>query len=169
MQNSHLHISDGWIYYSCDPPDWAIAQEKLTGLEKGFFKIKLDGSGKTKLLDNPPFSEVVKQGDWLFYASAGLYKLKIDGSENIKLCDDHGASVNVKDDWVYFTSFDDQISLHRIDWKGSNRQKLSQAERVQDISILGDWVYFHAYDGENLDILHLYRMKPDGTGVEMLK
>lgn len=104
-----------------------------------------------------------------FIFSEGLFKLKIDGSENIKLCDDHAASVNVKDEWVYFTSFDDQISLNRIDWEGKNRQRLSQIDRVQDISISGDWVYFHAYQGDSMDSPHLYRIKPDGTGEEMLK
>jgi|LSQX01.2.fsa_nt_gb hypothetical protein len=163
------YISDGWIYYSCEPPAWAIEQEKLTKINRGFFKIKLDGTGKTKLLDYLPFSGVVKQGDWLFYSSEGLFKLKIDGSENIKLCDDHAASINVKDDWVYFTSFDDQISLNRIDQEGKNQQKLSQIDRVQDISISGDWIYFYAYLGENRDSLHLYRIKPDGAGEEMLK
>lgn len=164
--NGLPYISDGWIYYSCQPPDWAIEQEKLTGLERGFFKIKLDGTGKTKLLDNLPFSAVVKQGDWLFYSGDGLFKLKTDGSENIKLCDDHAATVNVKNEWVYFTSFGDQISLNRIDWEGHNRQKLSQVDRVQDISISGDWVYFHADEG---DKMQLYRIKPDGTGQEKLK
>lgn len=163
------YISDGWMYFSCEPPDWAIEQENLTEINRGFFRIKLDGTEKTKLLDYLPFSGIVKQGDWLFYSSEGIFKLKIDGSENKKLCDDHAASINVKDDWVYFTSFDDQISLNRIDQEGKNRQKLSRIDRVQDISISGGWIYFNAYQGENNDILHLYRIKPDGTGEAMLK
>jgi len=165
--NNPLYISDGWIYYSCDPPDWAIEQEKLSGTKRGLYKIKLDGTEKTKLLDNPPpISGVVKEGDWLFYSGDGLFRLKIDGSENIKLCDDGVASVNVKNQWVYFTTFDEQISLYRIDWQENNRQTLSQQERVQDISISGDCLYFHVCENAGM---HLYRIKPDGTGEERLK
>jgi hypothetical protein len=160
------YISDGWIYYSCNPPDWAVEQEKLAGMEKGLYKIKLDGTGKTKLLDTIPFSPLVKEGNWLFYSLDGLYRLNIDGSEKAKLCDDTAAAVNIKDQWIFYTSFDDNISLYRIDREGHNRQKMSLQERVQDISIVGEWVYFHVDKG---DTWPLYRIKVDGTGEEKIE
>ena len=160
------YISDGWIYYSCNPPEWAVEQENLAGMERGLYKIKLDGTGKTKLLDAIPFSPIVKAGDWLFYSLDGIYRLKIDGSEKVKLCDDHAAAVNIKDQWIYYTTFDDNIGLYKVDWAGNNRQKISSQERVQDISIVGEWVYFHVDKGNTWP---LYRIKVNGTAEESIE
>lgn len=160
------YISDGWIYYAYDPPEWAIEQENLVDRESGLYKIRLDGTGKTKLLDEIPFSPIVKQGNWLIYSLDGIYLLDIDGSERVKLCDDHAARLNTKDDWIYYTCFDDNISLYRIDCDGNNRQKMSAQERVQDVAISGDWVYFHVDQGSTWP---LYRIKTDGTVEERIE
>ena len=159
------YISDGWIYYSCNPPDWAIEQENLTDMERGLYKIKLDGTEKTKLSDDIPFSPIVKEGNWLLYSLDGIYRLNIDGSEKVKLCNDHAAAVNIKDQWVYYTTFDDNISLYKVNWEGHNRQKISFQERVQDVSIVGGWIYFHVDKGNTWP---LYRIKLTGTGEEII-
>jgi hypothetical protein len=160
------YISDGWIYYSSNLPDWAVEQENLDEMAKGLYKIKLDGTRKTKLLDTIPFSPIIKKGNWLLYSLDGIYRLKIDGSEKVKLSDDHAAKLNVKDQWIYYTAFDDNISLYRIDWDGNNRQKMSTQERVQDIAIIGDWVYFQVDQGHTWS---LYRIKTDGTNEERIE
>jgi hypothetical protein len=160
------YISDGWLYYSYNPPEWAVEQENLADRERGLYKIKLDGTGKTRLLDTIPFSPIVKKGNWLLYSLDGIYRLNIDGSEPVKLCDDHAAKLNIKDQWIYYTTFDDNISLYRIDWDGNNRQKVSVKERVQDVCIIGDWVYFHVDQGRTWS---LYRIKIDGTEEEKIE
>jgi hypothetical protein len=64
------------------------------------------------------------------------------------------------------TSFDEQISLYRIDWDGNHRQKVSAQERVQDVSIIGDWVYYHVDQGNTWP---LYRIKVDGSEEERIE
>ena len=167
IYNLHLpYISEGWIYYSTMLPEWVAEQENLGEKEEGFYKIKLDGTGKAKLWDMVPFSPIVKEGDWLYYSAGGAYRQCIDGSEQVKICEDPVAAVNVKDNWVYFTSFADELCLYKMDWEGNHKQKLSEIKGAQDVSIIDDWIYFDAYGDSGWS---LYRVKTDGSIEEKIE
>lgn len=160
------YISDGWIYYTHRLSDWAIEQEELDGMEECLYRIRTDGTDKAKLLDEIPFSQIVKKGDWLVYYTGDVYRMKTDGTEKVRISSDSAPVIIPKDDWIYFTTFDDEIRLYRIDWEGKNRQKLSELTSVQTIAILDDWIYFTTSGGEDPPV---YLIKTDGTEEQMIE
>ncbi|OLN31745.1 putative cell-wall-anchored protein SasA (LPXTG motif) [Desulfosporosinus metallidurans] len=49
----------------------------------------------------------MQQGDWVYYCNTSdknyLYKMKTDGTGRTKLNSEHSASINVVDDWIYYS------------------------------------------------------------------
>ena len=68
-QISYINVVDDWIYYG------------IYG--KGIYKIKTDGTDKTKISDDEPMFINIS-GDWLYYGTGSqeeTIKIKTDGTE----------------------------------------------------------------------------------------
>jgi len=67
---NNINVSNGWIYYEGADNGW------------GIFKIKTDGTGKTKLSGDFVDSGLCVIGNWIYYSNDGVhqYRLKTDGS-----------------------------------------------------------------------------------------
>ncbi len=90
-------------------------------------KIKIDGTGETKISDNQSdYINIV--GDWIFYANHNdmekLYKMKTDGTEKTKLNDDMPENISAAGDWIYYKVFTGGVgggTLYKIKPDGSEK------------------------------------------------
>jgi hypothetical protein len=132
-------VSGDWIYYN----KWITNSDNLgkdgsvttvSGLD-GLYKIKTDGTEKTKLCDDTA-TDINPSGNWVYYINETdgekLYKIKTDGTGNTKVCND-GASfgINVAGDWIYYKIrtffyfyFHYDGGLYKIKTDGTGRSKV---------------------------------------------
>ncbi len=76
-----LNVHNGWIYYSNKEDGYKL------------YKIKVDGSDRTKLSDHDEINAITIVGDWVFYTrglsvmsgDSSVYMMKLDGSEQRKI------------------------------------------------------------------------------------
>lgn len=76
-----INVHDGWIYYS------------NKGDESRLYKIRVDGSSRTKLSDQDEIKDINIVGDWVFYRrglsvmsfDSSVYMMKLDGSGQRKI------------------------------------------------------------------------------------
>ncbi len=73
----------------------AIFQITVAGIRDGskLYKIRVDGSSRTKLSDQDEIADINIVGDWVFYTrglsvmslDSSVYMMKLDGSEQRKI------------------------------------------------------------------------------------
>ena len=145
--------------------DWIYYTDFLA-----LYKIKTDGTGKTKLSDGSAFFINVV-GDWIYYYSdstdGGTYKIKTDGTGKTKLeIESPGYSVsyiNVVGDWIYFTSFDGEASkIYKVKTDGTAKTMINN-DNSSFINVVGDWIYYSVPTFFYSNGV-LYKIKTDGTG-----
>ena len=145
--NGLVALQGDWIYYN-------------KGSIK-FYKVKADGSGRTKLNDD--FACFINAaGQWIYYQNFNqgnkLYKVRTDGSDRTKLNDDISDSINVSGDWAYYENVTDG-AVYRIKTDGSGRAKLNH-DNSNYLNVSNGWIYYqNSSDGNTL-----YKMKIDGGG-----
>jgi hypothetical protein len=160
-------VAGDWIYY----------------LDSGLYKIRTDGTERTKLTDN--CADMTLSGDWIYYTNyvpvtnpnvftpksseqGNLYKIRTDGTGKTKLNSDDCRSINVAGDWIYYANYDDgsnvYLKLYKIRTDGTGRTKVSDdsfGNFAYGINVSGDWIYYHngsTHPGT------LCKIKTDGTG-----
>lgn len=144
-----------WIYYS---EDYDI------------FKIKLDGSEKTKFADAGICYEMIVLGDWIYYVNGSdenrLYKIKTDGTNKTKLSDGSIQELVGIEDWIYYISeqdysYDNPNSLYKMRLDGSGETKIKNLKLgFLSFPLLKDgWIYYR--NTEDYD--KLYRIRTDGN------
>lgn len=161
-----------WIYYK--------------GLYQDLYKIKTDGSEKTKLTNHRAINQINVVGDWIYYMRfsepAGLYKVKTDGTESTLLMQQMGMAelaTVVKEDWIYGNfSEGGSLRLYKIKTDGTEKTILGGENAVTAINVVGDWIYYISSSLEwseggpsnlpsppprDLYAGDLYRIKIDGT------
>jgi hypothetical protein len=148
-----VEIQDNWIYY--------LNKDEL-------YKIKTDGSCKTKLINisgtvyseidgkcmlrgtgvdydsNSDFIQIA--GNWIYYLSYRedkLYKIKTDGSTIASLdsFSNSSGTVNIEDGWIYYYLKDDTC-LYKMKTDGSCKTKLCDHVWDWDMIVKGDWIYY---------------------------
>ena len=137
-------IRDGWIYYT-----GATYTDKKTGEVKNatdysgdgdmmananetfdFYKVRVDGTEKTKLLENKEIEQFVVSGDWIYYvygdarSPASIYKMKTDGSENQLLLKGKYFLFGIADEWLYIGSSYNNPRLYKLHTDGGDPQEL---------------------------------------------
>lgn len=146
-----------WIYYT-DFSD-----------NRGLFKIRADGTGKTKLNDEQYAKHINVVGDWIYYHlnfSAGIYKIRTDGSQKTKLVDYSISKLIVIDNWIYYRkdgSSYEYGDLYKIRTDGTEETMLDD-NCGYEIDVLGDWIYFTS----NISDEKLYKIRIDGSEKALL-
>lgn len=148
-------INGDWIYYT-------------TGLfEKSeLYKIRTDGTGKTKISDDYA-EEINVLGDWIYYANLTdnyrVYKIKTDGTGKTKVISDKTGDINIIGDWIYYANDDDNLRLYKIKTDGTGRVKLGD-DQATFLDVINQTIYYTNVD----DDFKLYKINTDGTGREKL-
>ncbi len=107
-------------------------------------------------------------GEWVYYRSEtdlGLYKARTDGSEITQLLSPEQyspCSINVLDDWVYFSNFRDGFCVHRVRTDGTQVEKLADAH-CPVLYVAESGIYFEDQGTDGISFT--YRMNLDGSGL----
>lgn len=158
-----LTVGGDWIYYSAITPDDTDA----------IYKVKTDGSDRTKLTDDSILYSMSGKGfqldeDWFYYLSAdderSLYRVKTDGSKRESLAGE-ALAFYVQDGWIYYTAGMEAPELHKMKADGSeNTQLLDENAILLDVSeeAICFWDEYESGNG-------IKRADLDGAHVEKLE
>lgn len=147
---------DEWIYYRNSSDD-----DRL-------YKVKIDGSQKTKITDDRPrYINVVS--DWLFYSNEAdknkLYRIKTDGTQRTKIDDDSVGNILVEGNTIYFSKSvgtDAFGGIYQMNVDGTSKIELADGI-ISCINVVDGWIYYSDFSGGRI-----YKMKVDGTKVTQL-
>ncbi|WP_051542200.1 DUF5050 domain-containing protein [Clostridium lundense] len=144
---------DGWIYYN----------SMDNGVRK-LYKMKLDGTGRTKISDDTDCYNINILGDWIYYVAKGhIYKVKTDGTGKALVNGINGyeCSPVVVNNGIYFHGQGgDTGHLYKIRTDGTQRTMISSDNALYKI-VVGGWIYYERQyiSGKR----ELYKIKIDGT------
>lgn len=152
----HILVHEGWIYYNQTASDDSL-------MENSLYKIRIDGTGRTKLNDAKTGHYVIDE-DWLYFnvwtPGGGhvteFFKMKTNGDEPQQLSKDHVMYVGIHDNLIYYSNSSDGHKLYRMKTNGEDNIKLND-ERTLHINIMGNFIYFVGEDN------HLSRINIDGS------
>ncbi|UZQ49140.1 DUF5050 domain-containing protein [Clostridium kluyveri] len=159
----NLNILGDWAYYvNCSD-------------NNRIYKIKLDGSSKTKIKDECVSQMLIDNG-YMYYSSPGaIYKTKLNSSESLCILNDSNVdgNFNVANGWIYYTSKD--CGLYKIKTDGSSNVKIidgnilnpgiSGNRKIYGPNVVDDWVYYTwsvFTPGEDI-VEYVYKTKIDGS------
>jgi len=152
----NIFVVDDWVYFNYQKWDGSFVTEK------GCYRIRTDGTEKTKLNDDINTCIIISD-DWIYYCNVGddysLYRMHIDGAEKTKLSDNSIATFNVIENWVYYTDNSDGY-LYKMCIDDAEKILLA-TDNAEYIYIVGDWIYYVNYI--EYGITPLYKMRMDGT------
>jgi hypothetical protein len=135
-----------WVYFA-NPDD---------GMK--LYKIKKDGTEKTKLCDDR-VSWINVIGHSLYYRNEShnsmLYSININGTKRTCLNDVDKAIryVQASGTWIYYLNQDGELYLISIG--GDHRAKLGDESGINSFTLADEWVYFSKDSG-------IYKMKRNG-------
>lgn len=137
------------------------------GTDQNIYKMKLDGSDRKLVSDNGTgylgitdkyiLYNVDEKGDAKEYVT---YIMNIDGSNPRPLIKGKRLySIDVKDDYVYYTNSDKEVYRTKID---SNEEERLYETTAYNLNLNGDYLYYLNYE-ESSDVVCIFRVKADGT------
>ena len=145
---SSIIEKNGWQYF-------------IDEFEGEIYKVKSDGTGKTKLCDDRA-RYIYSMGDWIYYNNFSddgkLYKVNIDGSQRSLVCSDSMETLSIVGDWVFYSNCYDNNCLYKVKIDGTNKIKLTEDE-ARGINVMGNWIYYLNVSDE----YRLYRIDKDGN------
>lgn len=133
------------------------------------YKIKADGTGRTKLSQEKSLSWISVVGNWIYYVNAQnhLSKIKIDGTSQTQICDDLVSEYGIVVDngWIYYSleyiKDGDTSGLYRVHTDGQDKMKIID-QFVNSYDITKDWIYYGVTDT-------LFKAKLDGSEVTEIR
>ncbi|WP_240422004.1 DUF5050 domain-containing protein [Paenibacillus periandrae] len=176
-----MTVSGDWMYYN----------PNNSYFESGYlYKMKLDGSGKTKLTDDNARSIQVV-GDWVYYTAMdkgknvhqGIFKVRTDDTERTKISDAPAGKIAVEGDWIYHVDqvltgqtenaigYYKTLGIKKIKTDGTGETSLFQGTTasnpsgsvVEDsIHVLKDWIYL-VQPGDGKSPPAFYKIRKAGT------
>lgn len=141
-----VYEDNEWIYFKdeCD-------KYKL-------YKIRKDGTEKTKVIDTDVYVQIIKEG-WIYYLdSSKLYKIKTDGTNKVQMVNENIENLKVIEEYIYYVNYSTK-TLSRINMYSNQYQKLTNDKIQYFFTVDKDWIYYsNGSDGSKL-----YKIKMDGT------
>ncbi len=114
-------------------------------------------------------NSVIYADGWYYYCSQldhyYLYRAREDGTEQTLLAKVMTSNIYVDGDTVYFLNRNDDMTLYRVGTDGSGLCRISDVS-LPYLKVWGDYFYL-SRAGED-SAAGLYRMKKDGSGLELL-
>ncbi|WBW98654.1 DUF5050 domain-containing protein [Oceanirhabdus sp. W0125-5] len=141
-------------------------------------RIRKDGSDATE--DNKgnkhghPLSNNVRDeafflnyvGEWIYYSNINdhhrVYAVNTSGTYRKRLSDEGASSIQVVDDWIYYTNNKGELRKVRSDGSKETQDLnsvVSKFERGYFFNVVDDWIYYSNAKDSN----RLYKIKTDGT------
>lgn len=148
-------IRGGWVYYSNYDDNQKI------------YKIKLDGTGKTKLNNHSRCKVIDVQDECVYYNDGSfdydmICSMDLNGGNKKKIiggtfeCRPHGLYIN--EGWIYYCEDMDLNSINRIRKDGSDKIKLNNGTAFDSKPLYNNFIYYIDIEDRNI-----YQMNLDGT------
>lgn len=119
-----INVVGEWIYY---------ADENQS--DRGIFKIKLDGTEKTKLISGR-YGWVYVAEDKIYYSAyyrgGKIYCMNTDGSSNRVVCSENCFYPNVVGEWIYYIN-EDTYDVYKIRTDGSERTRVHNSFKAHSL------------------------------------
>lgn len=124
---SDIQVLGDWVYYGINSKVVGSMDKEGDDHTK-LYKIKTDGTGKTKISDDY-IGFVNISGDCIYYSNMSdnlfLYKMKIDGTGKTKLNNQYSVEINVAGDWIYYMERSAEVfKLYKLRQDGSERTEI---------------------------------------------
>lgn len=90
------------------------------------------------------------KGEWIFFSYhdytgrsdvGGIKKISIYGNGLTDVNQDFSGYINIIDDWIYYSNYDENRNIYRIKVDGSRREKLND-EQSTYLNTIGEWIYY---------------------------
>ena len=107
------------------------------------WKIDVTGEKKEKLLDGD-FSELSFDEEYIYYKNNSdqlFYRADKESTEPECLISERIRNINISDEWIYFSSIDDDDSLYRMSKDKKLKEKLIDSP-VGETNIAGEYVFY---------------------------
>lgn len=140
---------------------------------ENFYRSDINGKN-IKCVENFSFNNIVAYKGYL-YESANVDISDYNGKFVKQLFENGGAmDINISDDWIYFSYWDDKGCIYKCKLDGSGMQKLNDISAT-DVTVVGNWIFYlkmeyedngdGTFSGHSSD---LYRMKIDGSDNQII-
>ncbi len=121
----NINVVGDWIYYLNNSYNARFSHEFLPPFGFKIFKMRTDGTERTKLSDDKS-SYMNIEGGWIYYSNSSdegkLYKMRTDGTERTKLNDHNSCCINIAGDWIYYLNSREDYQLYKMRTDGTERQ-----------------------------------------------
>ncbi len=142
-----------WVYYNNYSDD-----------ERSIYKIKVDGSDKTRV-GGRNVTEINIADGWIYFRGGAeashIYKMRLDGSEETQVGNDDGRYLNVVDGWIYFRNESDSGKLYKMRVNGADRVKIADTPSWY-INVHAGWVFYATESGSGQQ--GLFKVRTNGQG-----
>ncbi len=169
--NGQPFVAQGdWLYF-------AVTEPQASSASWGLYKIRQDGSQRTKLVDGLGIHEINIVGSWIYFVkskthedgtpiSVQIFKIKTGGSSLTRLRTMSNLDVDtmrIVDSWLYLgcTDKDWKQAIYRMKTDGSGMELIRSGSSIGDLQ--GDWIYQIAASNQSI-----YRLKLDGSARQRL-
>ena len=154
-QNGGYAASDGeWFYYRSNDGS-------------SMYKMRLDGSEKTKLNDQSSSYIGVVDGTIYYYSSgsnSGIWRMGTDGSKNSNIYIGTIEDMSIVGDRIYFKNSLDELKLYSMTLSGTDIRKESDIEELYYLTIWDGKMYWSNAEDKRC----LYRANLDGSDATKL-
>lgn len=154
-----IYVVDEYVYY--------------IGIDSNIYKMNLNGSNRSIVSDNATGYLGITDKYIIYNALANnsseytTYIMNLDGTNKRAIIEGERLySVNIKDDYIYYTNMNKQICKSKID---SGKSEILLDTSAYNMNLYGDYIYFFNYknfDNKN-DKVCLYRIKIDSSEKEV--
>gem|GEM_PF-4568192 len=139
----------------------------------GVFKMKPNGTGKTKISDDYGANLNIIDG-YIYYTGntnrgeMGIFRMNTSGGEKKKIIDSKSniMYVSIVDDWIYYYAAADK-TLFKAKLDGTGKKQLHKGGTLSNINVTDGWIYFSEDDGSRKYLL--CKITVDGTKKTFLK
>lgn len=152
VKNGHsVQVVGNYLYYADE-------------IEHHFYRCDLEGTNQISIIDKAVYFPFV-------FNDMIIYQDDADG-ETIHICDlDGGNDRRITSLPSYYPVYDGEFvyyvadnTIHRVLLDGTDDQEIASYETSRGMLAQGDYLYFVYSDDSN----RLYRMKKDGSGIELV-
>ncbi|MBU7007527.1 DUF5050 domain-containing protein [Phosphitispora fastidiosa] len=169
-----INFIGNWIYYATPSGTrkTRIGDSLFDETIFDIYKIRIDGSGRTKISTEKSLNWLAVAGNWIYYVNEHnqLSKIKVDGTQRTRIGDQLAEPYNicVSNGWIYYQTPYNweseyfQNGLWKIKTDGTERSKiLNEMIPYAGFDVVGDTIFYCSdYYCDNPGF---YRMKSDGT------
>lgn len=140
---AYINIEGEWIYYI----NHADGHKPYVINKEGTYRGQISNEYATSLQVS---------GDWVYYSAGNgtISKVKKDGSGSVvpikgKASEiNKGFYINVLDDWLYYSNYEDASKLYKVKTDGSGEKIKLSEDSVGYINIVAGYVYYNTNKGK---------------------